>query len=177
MILSFIWLVFHISLLVVFKIVMSNSMGGVIDMLPEDCVSTILSFTSPTDTFRSSMVSSTFRSAAESDFVWERFLLADYKDVVSRLDTPLTYTAMKELFHCLCNPVLIDGGRKVGLNFEMIHYFQIHTLKLSCINYWCVYVWIELLLMDFWSLYKAKKKDLLNWPFWLFLGLFFCAHI
>uniref|UniRef100_A0A2N9I9B5 F-box domain-containing protein n=1 Tax=Fagus sylvatica TaxID=28930 RepID=A0A2N9I9B5_FAGSY len=91
---------------------MSNSMGGVIDMLPEDCVSTILSFTSPTDTFRSSMVSSTFRSAAESDFVWERFLPADYKDVVSRLDTPLTYTAMKELFHCLCNPVLIDGGRK-----------------------------------------------------------------
>uniref|UniRef100_A0A2N9H321 F-box domain-containing protein n=1 Tax=Fagus sylvatica TaxID=28930 RepID=A0A2N9H321_FAGSY len=91
---------------------MSNSMGGVIDMLPEDCVCTILSFTSPTDTFRSSMVSSTFRSAAESDFVWERFLPADYKDVVSRLDTPLTYTAMKELFHCLCNPVLIDGGRK-----------------------------------------------------------------
>ncbi|GMY21955.1 F-box protein PP2-B15-like [Fagus crenata] len=87
-------------------------MGGVIDMLPEDCVCTIPSFTSPTDTFRSSMVSSTFRSAAESDFVWERFLPADYKDVVSRLDTPLTYTAMKELFHCLCNPVLIYGGRK-----------------------------------------------------------------
>ncbi|GMY21814.1 F-box protein PP2-B15-like [Fagus crenata] len=87
-------------------------MGGVIDMLPEDCVSTILSFTSPTDTFRSSMVSSTFRSAAESDFVWERFLPADYKDVVSRLDTPLSYTAMKELFHSLCNSVLIDGGRK-----------------------------------------------------------------
>ena len=114
---------------------MSNSMGGVIDMLPEDCVSTILFFTSPTDTFRSSMVSSTFRSAAESDFVWERFLPADYKDLVSRLDSPLTYAAMKELFYCLCNPILIDGGRKVGLNFEMIHYFQSHTLKLSCINY------------------------------------------
>uniref|UniRef100_A0A7N2L6E2 F-box domain-containing protein n=2 Tax=Quercus lobata TaxID=97700 RepID=A0A7N2L6E2_QUELO len=91
---------------------MSNSMGGFIDMLPEDCVSTILSFTSPTDTFRSSMVSSTFNSAAKSDVVWEMFLPADYKDVLSRVVTPLAFTTKKELFLCLCNPILIDGGRK-----------------------------------------------------------------
>ena len=96
-------------------IVMSNSMGGFIDMLPEDCVSVILSFTSPADTFRSSMVSSTFHSAAESNVVWETFLPADYKDVLSRVVTPLAFTTKKELFLCLCNPVLIDGGKKVGL--------------------------------------------------------------
>ena len=88
-------------------------MGGLIDMLPGDCVSKILSFTSPTDAFRSSMVSSMFHSAAEFDVVWEMFLPTDYKDVVSRLITPLTFTA-KEFFVCLCNPVLIDVGRKVG---------------------------------------------------------------
>ncbi|XP_050273893.1 F-box protein PP2-B15-like [Quercus robur] len=91
---------------------MSNSMGGFIDMLPRDCVSKILSFTSPADTFRSSMVSSMFHSAAESDVVWEMFLPTDYMDVVSRLITPLTFTTKKELFVCLCNPVLIDVGRK-----------------------------------------------------------------
>ncbi|KAM3704727.1 hypothetical protein ACB098_03G027300 [Castanea mollissima] len=87
-------------------------MGGLIEMLPGDYVSKILSFTSPTDAYKSSMVSSMFHSAAESDVVWEMFLPTDYKDVVSRLITPLTFTTKKELFVCLCNPVLIDGGRK-----------------------------------------------------------------
>ncbi|XP_075659507.1 F-box protein PP2-B15-like [Castanea sativa] len=92
---------------------MSNSMEGLIDMLPGDCVSKILSFTSPADAFRSSMVSSMFHSAAKSDVVWEMFLPTDYKDVVSRLITHLTFTTKKELFVCLCNPVLVDGGRKI----------------------------------------------------------------
>ncbi|KAG2695692.1 hypothetical protein I3843_07G024700 [Carya illinoinensis] len=86
--------------------------GMDIEMLPIDCVSTILSNTSPSDACRSSIVSSTFRSAAESDVVWKRFLPAEYRDVVSRLVTPLTFSAMKELFLLLCNPVLIDGGKK-----------------------------------------------------------------
>ncbi|KAK7839766.1 f-box protein pp2-b15 [Quercus suber] len=92
---------------------MSNSMGGLIDMLPGDCVSKILSFNSPADTFRSSMVSSMFHSAVESDVVWEMFLPTDYKDVVSRLITPLTFTTKKELVVSLCNHVLIDGGRNM----------------------------------------------------------------
>ncbi|XP_041020355.1 F-box protein PP2-B15-like [Juglans microcarpa x Juglans regia] len=89
---------------------MGEGMG--MDMLPEDSVSTILSYTSPSDACRSSMVSSTFLSAAESDGVWERFLPNDYEDVVSRLVTPLTFTKKKELFLLLCNPVLIDAGKK-----------------------------------------------------------------
>ncbi|KAB1202155.1 F-box protein PP2-B15 [Morella rubra] len=96
---------------------LSNSTGGMgMEMLPEDCVSMILSNTSPLDACISSMVSSTFRSATESDVVWERFLPADFDDLVSRLVTPPTSTTKKELFLHLCNPVLIDGGRK---SFEL----------------------------------------------------------
>ncbi|KAK7839773.1 f-box protein skip3 [Quercus suber] len=65
-------------------------------MLPGDCVSKILSFTSPIDAYESSLVSSMFHSSAESDVVWEMFLPTDYKDVLSRLITPLTFTTKKE---------------------------------------------------------------------------------
>nr|POE64047.1 f-box protein pp2-b15 [Quercus suber] len=95
-------------------------MGGLIDMLPGDCVSKILSFNSPADTFRSSMVSSMFHSAVESDVVWEMFLPTDYKDVVSRLITPLTFTTKKELVVSLCNHVLIDGEIHGKINTQIL---------------------------------------------------------
>ena len=81
--------------------------------LPEGCVSTILSLTSPPDASKSSLVSSIFRAAAESDVVWERFLPADYHDILSRLAEPLVVSSKKELFLRLCDPSLIDGGKKV----------------------------------------------------------------
>ncbi|KAA8536793.1 hypothetical protein F0562_029271 [Nyssa sinensis] len=82
------------------------------DMLPEGCVSTILSLTSPPEACRSSLVSSIFRSAADSDVVWERFLPSDYRDIVSRSVTPLKFSSKQELFLSLCNPILIDAGNK-----------------------------------------------------------------
>ncbi|XVF06004.1 hypothetical protein REPUB_Repub06bG0010500 [Reevesia pubescens] len=82
-------------------------------MLPEDCLSTILSFNSPEDAFRSSLVSSTFRSASDSDMVWEKFLPPDYPEILSSLVTPLKFSSKKDLFQCLCDPVLIDGGNKI----------------------------------------------------------------
>lgn len=48
------------------------------NVLPESCVAVILSLTSPADACKSSLVSSTFQSASESDSVWERFLPSDY---------------------------------------------------------------------------------------------------
>ncbi|EEF33114.1 conserved hypothetical protein [Ricinus communis] len=81
-------------------------------MLPEGVVSTILSFTSPVDGCRSSVVSTSFRSAMESDAVWERFLPSDYHEILSRLLTPFTFSSKKELFLRLCNPLLIDSGKK-----------------------------------------------------------------
>ncbi|EOY11559.1 Phloem protein 2-B15, putative [Theobroma cacao] len=83
-------------------------------MLPEDCLSAILSFTTPEDAFRSSLVSSTFRSAVDSDVVWESFLPPDYPEIVLSSVSPLKFSSKKELFQCLCDPVLIDGGNKVN---------------------------------------------------------------
>ncbi|KAH9755363.1 F-box protein PP2-B15 [Citrus sinensis] len=81
-------------------------------MLPEDCVAIILSLTSPSDACRSTLVSSTLRSAAKSDVVWEKFLPSDYQDLVSRSITSLKFSSKKELYLRLCNPTLIANGRK-----------------------------------------------------------------
>ncbi|TMW96596.1 hypothetical protein EJD97_007122 [Solanum chilense] len=86
------------------------------DELPEGCIATALSLTSPKDACRLALVASTFRSAAESDAVWERFLPPDYYDIISRfIDGPdsLNFGSKKDLYLYLCdNPILIDGGTK-----------------------------------------------------------------
>ncbi|KAI4349931.1 hypothetical protein L6164_010472 [Bauhinia variegata] len=86
--------------------------GSNIEMLSEECVSTILSYTSPPDACRFSLVSSTFQSAANSDLVWHKFLPSDYEDIVSTALKPLTFSTKKDLFYALCRPLLIDGGNK-----------------------------------------------------------------
>ncbi|KAJ4955863.1 hypothetical protein NE237_012646 [Protea cynaroides] len=84
-------------------------------VLPEGCISNILSLTSPPDACRSSVVSSVFRSAADSDSVWERFLPSDIQQILCS-SVPLslpTFSSKKELFLHLCdNPLLIDNGTK-----------------------------------------------------------------
>ncbi|XP_030459957.1 F-box protein VBF-like [Syzygium oleosum] len=83
------------------------------NQLPESCVSAILSFVSPAEACRLSLVSSTFLSAAESDVVWARFLPSDQVDIVSGLVAPVKFSSKKELFLWLCRrPLLVDGGRK-----------------------------------------------------------------
>ena len=84
-----------------------------LDVLPQDCISNIISFTSPQDACRSAMVSATARRAGDSDSVWERFLPTDYKQILSRLMSPLVFSSKKELYFKLCNPLLIDEGKKV----------------------------------------------------------------
>ncbi|CAN1784220.1 F-box protein PP2-B15 [Linum perenne] len=83
-----------------------------VNSLPEDCLSAILCFTSPLDASVSSAVSSFFHSAANSDSVWETFLPSDYPLIVSDSIPPLKFTSKKELFHRLCDSVLIDNGLK-----------------------------------------------------------------
>ncbi|WOH04614.1 hypothetical protein DCAR_0624025 [Daucus carota subsp. sativus] len=80
------------------------------NMLPEDCVSSIISFTSPTDACKP--VSSFFRLAAGSDLVWKRFLPSDYLSIVEDSVVPLHFSSLKELFFRLCETTIIDGGRK-----------------------------------------------------------------
>ncbi|XP_057982262.1 uncharacterized protein LOC131167477 [Malania oleifera] len=85
--------------------------------LPEGCIANIISVTSPRDACRLSLVSSAFRSAADSDSVWERFLPSDYPAILSRSCSPLSpwgdFSSKKELYFRLCDsPLLIDGGTK-----------------------------------------------------------------
>uniref|UniRef100_A0A7N0RHG7 F-box domain-containing protein n=1 Tax=Kalanchoe fedtschenkoi TaxID=63787 RepID=A0A7N0RHG7_KALFE len=84
------------------------------DFLPEDCVGHIFSFASPPDACRMCLVSSAVQCMVESDSVWARFLPYDYQDIVSRLDSPLEFSSMKDLFFKLCQSRLIDGGQKVS---------------------------------------------------------------
>ncbi|XP_047960256.1 putative F-box protein PP2-B12 isoform X3 [Salvia hispanica] len=86
--------------------------------LPEDCLATALSLTSPKDVCRLSAVASTFRSASQSDTVWARFLPSDYLHIISRAldggDSLLSnFHSKKDLYLHLCDhPLLIDDGRK-----------------------------------------------------------------
>ncbi|KAF5199454.1 F-box protein pp2-b10 [Thalictrum thalictroides] len=102
--------------------------GGDISVLPEGCISTILSFTSPSDAGVSSLVSSTFKSAADSDVCWKKFLPSDYNEIVSRSSSSSSdisssfnlndFTSKKQLYLHLCDhSVLLDGG-KMSFNID-----------------------------------------------------------
>ncbi|XP_044498590.1 putative F-box protein PP2-B12 [Mangifera indica] len=91
--------------------------------LPEGCIADITCCTTPRDACRLSLVSSLFKSAAESDAVWERFLPPDYQSIISNScpcpsssSSPpslLCLPSKKQLFLSLCDhPILIDGGKK-----------------------------------------------------------------
>ncbi|OAP15909.1 hypothetical protein AXX17_AT1G50940 [Arabidopsis thaliana] len=83
-------------------------------MLPEACIANILAFTSPADAFSSSEVSSVFRLAGDSDFVWEKFLPSDYKSLISQsTDHHWSFSSKKEIYRCLCGSLLIDNARKL----------------------------------------------------------------
>lgn len=94
-----------------------KTMGGAeqFNGLPEDCISSILSLTSPKDTINFSLVSSFLRSLTASDFIWQTFLPSDYNQIIHKSVIPLNYSSKKELFVRLCNSILIDGGNNVEL--------------------------------------------------------------
>ncbi|GMY14099.1 F-box protein At2g02240-like [Fagus crenata] len=80
------------------------------NVLPEGCIANVLSLTTPRDACRSSLVSSSFRSASESDIVWERFLPieTEYMEAI----VSLSFSSKKQLFLHLCDhPLLIDDGK------------------------------------------------------------------
>ncbi|KAL8553780.1 hypothetical protein ACS0TY_002170 [Phlomoides rotata] len=88
---------------------------GDIYALPEDCIATALSLTSPKDACRLSVVASTFRSASQSDAVWSRFLPSDIISRAADGDSLLYkfHSKKKDLYLQLCDhPILIDEGLK-----------------------------------------------------------------
>ncbi|KAE9598152.1 hypothetical protein Lal_00003917 [Lupinus albus] len=86
-----------------------------IESLPEDCVSAILSYASPQEACIFSLVTTTLHLVADSDLVWKSFLPSDYEDILSRVVNPLTlkFSSYKNLFYALCNPLLLDGGKRI----------------------------------------------------------------
>ncbi|XAR48856.1 hypothetical protein NMG60_11031821 [Bertholletia excelsa] len=81
-------------------------------LLPEGCISAILSLTSPRDVCRSSAISPEFKAVADSDLVWEALLPPDYRDVLSKSAFPVAFTAKKQLYLGLAdNPILLEGGK------------------------------------------------------------------
>uniref|UniRef100_A0A7N0T8H4 F-box domain-containing protein n=1 Tax=Kalanchoe fedtschenkoi TaxID=63787 RepID=A0A7N0T8H4_KALFE len=82
--------------------------------LPEGCVANIISLTTPPDACRLALVSNMFRSAADSDAVWERFLPRDYHEVIDATAAcQLLGLPKKQMFLRLSDiPLLIHGGLK-----------------------------------------------------------------
>lgn len=83
--------------------------------LPPDILSHIVSFTSPKDAAGASATSTHFQAASNSDIAWLNFLPPDLPDIISRLDPhhlprPSSH---KDLYLSLCEPGLVDGGRRL----------------------------------------------------------------
>jgi hypothetical protein len=102
--------------------------------LPEGCIAAILSRTSPIDACRLSLVSKTFRSAADSDAVWNQFLPSDphfINSIISHSPSLANIPAKKDLYLALSDrPIIIDNGKKVfffiTFNFFIIYYIMIN---------------------------------------------------
>lgn len=86
-----------------------------ISRLPQDCLTRVISLTSPRDACRCSAVSTNFRLAAAADAVWENFLPPDLDLILSRTEDQLVFTSKKDLyFHLSSRDILLDDGKMVG---------------------------------------------------------------
>ncbi|KAF7143448.1 hypothetical protein RHSIM_Rhsim05G0174600 [Rhododendron simsii] len=81
--------------------------------LPESLmIIEILSRTSPRDVCRFSAISRGFKSVADSDNVWDRFLPSDHRKIISRSVYPVAFSTKKQLYFLLADGfVLLDGGQ------------------------------------------------------------------
>ncbi|KAG5225167.1 F-box protein [Salix suchowensis] len=92
--------------------------GGVpLNDLPEECWENVLSFTTPRDVCRLCAVSPIFKSAAESDVVWQSFLPQDLESILSTSpDASIlmsSASSKKEVYFSLCDyPIIVDNWRK-----------------------------------------------------------------
>ncbi|KAL9408674.1 hypothetical protein AB3S75_047120 [Citrus x aurantiifolia] len=90
------------------------------NVLPAECISHIISLTTPRDACRLAVVSPAFKSAADSDLVWEKFLPSDYKLIISNSVSSsflITSLSKKDLYFHLCHhPIFINNGT---MSFEL----------------------------------------------------------
>ncbi|XP_017974384.1 PREDICTED: F-box protein PP2-B10 isoform X1 [Theobroma cacao] len=82
-------------------------------VLPDECMSLIISLTSPRDACRMALVSRALRSVADSDAVWLVFLPCDYKQIISKSSSSPSLFSLpkKDLYFSLCHrSILFDDG-------------------------------------------------------------------
>ncbi|KAI6690924.1 hypothetical protein NL676_027752 [Syzygium grande] len=103
--------------------------------LPEGCIASVVSFTSPSD------------AARDSDAVWASFLPPDWHLVVSRCASSL-----KERYFSLCDdPVLVDGGKMtvrylmVDSEFEVSLLFILGLLLKILPNFVSIAQWLKMM--------------------------------
>ncbi|KAI9180243.1 hypothetical protein LWI28_002705 [Acer negundo] len=89
-----------------------SSLVVMIEMLalPEGCIATVISFTIPRDAYRLACVSTTFRSTADSDVVWDRFLPPEYSSSSSSSFTTWSALWKKELYFRTCHNLIHNGN-------------------------------------------------------------------
>ena len=85
------------------------------------------------------VLASMFKSAAESEVLWDKFLPPDYQEILSKSVCPMTYKSKKELFYKLSSPLLIDGGLKVN-NITISYGFSIFVFVVQG-RLWFTYVY------------------------------------
>ena len=84
--------------------------------LPEGCIAAVISFTTPRDACHLACVSTTFRSAADSDIVWDRFLPPKYSSSSSSSSSN-TWSALwkKELYFRTCHNLIHKGKMIISM--------------------------------------------------------------
>ncbi|WOH09916.1 hypothetical protein DCAR_0729376 [Daucus carota subsp. sativus] len=83
------------------------------EKLPQECIEEVVLRVGPMEACRLSAVCKRFLSAAESDFVWDRFLPSDYQQLRARADAfpNIKFAYKKDVFLFLSgNHVSMDGN-------------------------------------------------------------------
>ncbi|KAK0577757.1 hypothetical protein LWI29_038184 [Acer saccharum] len=113
--------------------------------LPEGCIAAVISFTTPRDACRLACVSTTFRSATDSDGVWDRFLPPEYSSSSSSSSTTWSALRKKELYFRTCHNLIHNGKMSFwfdlqsGKNCYMISARELNIVDGDDIYDWCWY--------------------------------------
>ncbi|XP_019180197.1 PREDICTED: F-box protein At2g02240-like [Ipomoea nil] len=83
------------------------------EKLADNCISDIISFTSPVDASVFSVISKRFKTTSESDTVWNKLLPSDIQQILSRSSSSIpVFPTKKDLYLSLSDsPILLDGGK------------------------------------------------------------------
>lgn len=83
--------------------------------VPENCISTILTYLDPPEICKLARLNRAFRGASEADFVWASKLPSNYKFLVHKvLHEDPENLAKKDIYARLCRPSRFDDGTKVN---------------------------------------------------------------